>query len=82
MTFIFPVHDGKKRLERFLEQIRQLSEKTQLNNLNKALQSLRGVSEIVSTVIVSELGDFTRFDSPANLMAYLGLVSSQHKNIG
>jgi transposase len=78
--YIDTVHDGKKRMERFSEQIRQLSGETQLNNLNKALQSLRGVSEIVSAVVVSELGDLTRFDSPANLMAYLGLVPSQHNS--
>lgn len=78
--YIDTVHDSKKRMERFSEQIRQLSGETQLNNLNKALQSLRGVSEIVSAVVVSELGDLTRFDSPANLMAYLGLVPSQHNS--
>ena len=78
--YIDTVHDCKRRVERLADQIRRLSEKTQLNNLNKALQSLRGVSEIVSAVVVSELGDISRFDSPTQLMSYLGLVPSQHNS--
>ncbi len=78
--YIDMVQDDKKRVERISEQIKQLVEQTQLNDLNKSLQSLRGVSQIVSTVVVSELGDLTRFDSPSKLMAYLGLVPSQHNS--
>lgn len=78
--YIDMVQDGKKRVERISEQIRQLSGQTQLNTLNMSLQSLRGVSQIVSAVVVSELGDLTRFESPSKLMAYLGLVPSQHNS--
>ena len=78
--YIDMVQDSKKRVERISEQIRQLSGQTQLNTLNMSLQSLRGVSQIVSAVVVSELGDLTRFDSPSKLMAYLGLVPSQHNS--
>lgn len=76
--YIDIIHDGKNRIERISQQMRQLSEQSQLNHLNKSLQSLRGVSDIVSTVVVSELGDLTRFDSPTKLMAYLGLVPSAY----
>ncbi len=78
--YIDTVHNCKQRVERFSGQVRKLSGETRLNGLNKALQSLRGVSEIVSAVVVSELGDLTRFESPANLMAYLGLVPSQYNS--
>ena len=78
--YIETIHDCKQRVERISEQMRQLSKQTRLYGLNKSLQSLRGVSEIVSAVVVSELGDLTRFDSPAKLMAYLGLVPSQHNS--
>ena len=78
--YIDMVQDGKKRVERISDQIRQLSGQTQLNTLNMSLQSLRGVSQIVSAVVVSELGDLTRFESPSKLMAYLGPVPSQHNS--
>ncbi len=40
------VQDDKKRVERIFEQIKQLVEQTQLNDLNKSLQLLRGVSQL------------------------------------
>jgi len=46
------------------------------------LQSLRGVSLIVAVTTVAELGDLTRFDSAKQLMAYLGLVPSEHSSGG
>jgi transposase len=44
------------------------------------LQALRGVSLIVAATTVAELGDLTRFDSAKKLMAYLGLVPSEHSS--
>jgi transposase len=44
----------------------------------EALQALRGVQEIVAVTTVAELGDLSRFDIPRQLMAYLGLVPSEH----
>jgi transposase len=44
----------------------------------EALQALRGVQQIVAVTTVTELGDLTRFDTPRQLMDYLGLVPSEH----
>lgn len=41
-----------------------------------ALQALRGIG------LVAELGDITRFATPRQLMAYLGLVPSEHSSRG
>lgn len=46
----------------------------------QAIQALRGVSLIVASVIVAEVGCFSRFDSPRQLMAYLGLNPSAHSS--
>jgi len=46
----------------------------------KALQSLRGVSLITAAITVGELGDIARFRHPKELMAYLGLVPSEHSS--
>lgn len=78
--YIDMVLEGKKRVERISEQIRQLSGQSKLNTLSLSLQALRGVSQIVAAVVVSEIGDLTRFDSPSKLMAYLGLVPTQHNS--
>jgi transposase len=43
----------------------------------EALQALRGVSGIHAVRIVAELGDLSRFESPRQLMGYLGLIPSE-----
>lgn len=44
----------------------------------RALMSLRGVQVIVAMTLVAEAGDMSRFDDPRQLMAYFGLVPSEH----
>jgi transposase len=45
-----------------------------------ALQAMRGVRFINAVTLVAEIGDLTRFDSPRQLMCFLGLVPSQHSS--
>jgi transposase len=46
----------------------------------RALQALRGVALVAAATLVAELGDLTRFANPRQLMAYLGLVPSEHSS--
>jgi len=41
------------------------------------LQSLRGVAEVIAVTLVTEVGPFSRFASPRQLMAYSGVVASE-----
>ena len=43
----------------------------------EALMALRGVNLVTAMTIVAEIGDMSRFESPRQLMAYLGLVPSE-----
>lgn len=45
-----------------------------------ALQALRGVDVVSAIGLVAEIGDIARFDHPRKLMAYLGLVPSEHSS--
>src|ERR1700712_2170360 len=45
-----------------------------------ALQALRGMALVAAATLIAELGDITRFDNPRQLMAYLGLVPSEHSS--
>jgi transposase len=45
-----------------------------------ALQAMRGVALVVAVTVVAEVGDFRRFANARQLMAYLGLVSSEHSS--
>ena len=44
------------------------------------LRALRGVDTITAMTVLAELGDLTRFDSPRQLMSFLGLVPSEHSS--
>jgi transposase len=45
-----------------------------------ALQALRGVAQVAAATVVAELGSISRFDSPRQLMAYAGIVPSEHSS--
>lgn len=45
-----------------------------------ALRALRGVNTIIAATVVAEIGDITRFENPRQLMAWLGLVPSEHSS--
>jgi transposase len=46
----------------------------------KRLQSLRGISFITAVGLLAELGDLRRFKNARQLMAYVGLVPSEHSS--
>ena len=48
----------------------------------EALMALRGVDLLTATTIMAEIGDLTRFTGAPQLMAYLGLVPSEHSSGG
>ena len=78
--YIEAVHECTERVKRLSEQIALAVEEWRMAPLVKALQSLRGVSLIAAAITVSELGDLSRFKNPKELMAYLGLVPSEHSS--
>ncbi len=48
----------------------------------RSLAALRGVDTLTAMTLLAELGDVSRFDSPRQLMGYLGLVPSEHSSGG
>jgi len=78
--YIDTIHTCGERVDRFTEQIRQQSKQCGLGELIKALQSLRGISLVVAATLAAELGDFARFKRPSQLMAFVGLVPSEHSS--
>jgi transposase len=68
------------RLKRITEQIQALLPQWSRAPFVRAYQALRGVSLIVATTVAAEIGDMGRFNNPKELMAYLGLVPSEHSS--
>lgn len=46
----------------------------------EALMTMRGLDLVAATTLVAEIGDIQRFAHPRELMAYLGLVPSEHSS--
>lgn len=44
----------------------------------EAVQALRGVQFIVAVNVIAEIGDLRRFSNPRQLMAFLGMIPSEH----
>jgi transposase len=45
-----------------------------------SLIALRGIDKLAAIILLAELGDISRFDSPKQLMGFLGLVPSEHSS--
>src|SRR4030067_1624032 len=64
------------------EEIRKALDSYTLKEVVEGLMALRGIDLIAAITIVAELGDISRFTSPRQLMAHLGLVPSEHSSGG
>jgi transposase len=68
------------RQERHEDAIRKLLPAWSLAPVVAAIQALRGVAMLAAVTLVAEIGDFGRFTSPRQLMAWLGLVPKEHSS--
>lgn len=76
------VDAGTARLKRLEAQLKHAATAGRHAPLIAALQSLRGVGVITAVTLVAELGDLGRFPTARPLMAYVGLVPSEHSSGG
>ena len=78
--YIDTVREAQARVAGLEAQMRQALEEWSLRAVVQALMALRGVDLITAMTVLAELGDITRFDSPRQLMSFLGLVPSEHSS--
>lgn len=71
------VRIAKERVERLEGVIEEFVPTWSLAPIVRALQTLRGVDLIVAVTFATEIGDVRRFESPRQLMGYLGLVPGE-----
>lgn len=78
--YLGAVQAGRDRLQRLELALHGCAEHSQLLPLIAALQALRGIAFISAVTIVAEAGDFSRFRTARQFMAYTGLVPSEHSS--
>ena len=68
------VTEAAKRLHRLDEQMTTIVPTWSMAPVVEAYQAMRGASFLVAVIFAAEIGDVRRFDTPPQLMAFLGLV--------
>lgn len=74
------INERMTRLKRLDNELSHQVMKWRYYPVVKAIQAMRGVKLLVAAGVIAELGDLSRFDCPGKLMAYLGLVPSEHSS--
>ena len=78
--YVDAVKAATRRVADLTAQIERVVPQWSLAPVVEALVALRGVDKVAATVLLAELGDISRFDSPRQLMGFLGLVPSEHSS--
>jgi transposase len=68
------ITDAAQRLHRLDEQLATIVPSWSMAPVVAAYQAMRGASFLVAVTFAAEIGDVRRFDTPSQLMAFLGLV--------
>ena len=77
--YLDAVQEATARVQRLTDQIRELLPQWRWHPVVQSLMALRGVSLLVATTVMAEVGDLSRFTNPKELMAYL-LTPSEHSS--
>jgi transposase len=68
------------RIEALERSIRETAEQGPWRELVAKLRCLRGIDTLTALGLATEIGDFSRFRSAEELMAFVGLVPSEHSS--
>lgn len=69
-----------KRIDALDRQLESAASESVFWPVIEGLMALRGVNLLTATTVVAEIGDLRRFASAPQLMAYLGVVPSEHSS--
>ena len=78
--YVRTVTERTDLLRRLEAELLEQAKTWRLSPVVEALQALRGVQFTVAITTIAELGDLTRFDTPRQLMSYLGLTPSEYSS--
>jgi transposase len=79
-TYVHAVDLVDARIERLEHAIRETAAQEPWRATVARLRCLRGIDTLTAVAIVAEIGDFARFNSAEELMAFLGLVPSERSS--
>lgn len=69
------IHELDSEIDEIENQIKII-----MDNINSPILSIPGISYRMGAMIIAEIGDFSRFDSPNKILAYAGLSPSTYQS--
>jgi transposase len=78
--YVRAVTEQHERVQRLEIELHEHVKTWRLYPVVEAIQALRGVGLTGAVILIAELGDLTRFDTPRKLMSYLGLTPSEYSS--
>ena len=79
-TYVHAVDLVDARIQQLERAIRETAEQEPWRALVARLRCLRGIDTLTALAIVAEIGDFARFKTAEELMAFVGLVPSERSS--
>ena len=79
-TYVHTVDLVDARIEQLERAIRETAEQGPWSQLVGRLRCLRGVDTLTALALAAEIGDFSRFKSAEEFMAFVGLVPTEHSS--
>jgi transposase len=79
-AYVRAVDEAVARLRAVEAQLQELVTLEPLHTQVRRLRCFRGMDDITALTIAAELGDVRRFSSARGLMAYVGLIPSEHSS--
>jgi len=79
---LLAIEHVEQRLQALCERIEEVATKEPYAEVVGYLRCFRGIDTTTAMTIVAELHGILRFETPRQLMAYLGLVPSEHSSAG
>src|SRR6266536_1651743 len=78
--YLRAVTEQQGRRQRLERELQEAVQGWRLYPVVEAIQALRGVELTGAVILLTELGDLTRFENPRQLMSYLGLTPSEYSS--
>lgn len=77
-NYLTAVRQATERVSALITKLEAFAQREPYADMVAALRCFRGIDTVTAMTLVTELHGFERFESPRQLMAYLGLVPSEH----
>jgi len=78
--YLRAVSEQHERRQRMEHELHEAVTGWRVYPMVQAIQALRGVELTSAVILMTELGDLTRFETPRQLMSYLGLTPSEYSS--